>query len=310
VFILEHNFSRFGTNLYHHPQPIWFYVPVVLIGLLPWAVFVIAALGETIRAWWAEKASAYQPKDAFNLFLAIWFVLPVVFFSLSQSKLPGYILPALPAGTLLLAEYVRRRSQDNQKSSSILILLHSVMAALLPPLALLLQYIVIQHRIPLNLVSVFALTLTIALSLAIGVTLRSHPGLRLLRFVTPVSVFLAIFVVMRFHVHFLDERFSTRPLSETISHVDNGSLPTAVLKVSREIEYGLHFYRNQSIARYESGEIPAGEHILIAPHALTSEEIKQKLPGRRVSYLGTDQPQHLDYFWISQPGMTMDHMKM
>jgi len=115
---------------------------------------------------------------------------------------------------------------------------------------------------------------------------------------------------MRFHVHFLDDRFSTRPLSATISRIDNGSLPTSVFKVSREIEYGLHFYRNQPVARYESGETPTGEHILIAPHMLTSEEIKQKLPGRRVSYLGTDQPQHLDYFWISAPGMTMDHMKM
>ena len=88
VFILEHNFSRFGTNRYHHPQPIWFYVPVVIVALLPWIVFAVAALGETLRAWWKQKGTAHRPQDLFNLFLAIWFVLPILFFSLSQSKSP------------------------------------------------------------------------------------------------------------------------------------------------------------------------------------------------------------------------------
>ena len=310
VFILEHNFSRFGTNRYHHPQPIWFYVPVVIIALLPWATFAIAALRETIRSWWAGRRLVRQPEDAFNFFLTIWFVLPVAFFSLSQSKLPGYILPAIPAGALLLAEYMCRRSQNDEKSSPILVVLHSVIAALLPPLALVLQSIVVWHRIIFNLAGVLAIAMTIVLSLAIGLTLRSRPGLRLLRFVTLVPVILAIAAVLRLDGRFLDERFSARPLSDSVSHIDNGSLPTAVFKVTREIEYGLHFYRNQPIARYESGEIPAGEHILVAPHMLATEEINQKLPGRRVSYLGSDQPQHLDYFWVSAPGMTMDHMKM
>ena len=49
--------------------------------------------------------------------------------------------------------------------------------------------------------------------------------------------------------------------------MDNQSLPLAVLRLSREIEYGLHFYRNQTIARYEAGEVPSGEHLLVAPAA-------------------------------------------
>jgi len=310
VFILEHNFSRFGTNRYHHPQPIWFYVPVAIIALLPWAVFAIAGLGEAIRVWWAGRRSLLGSENAFSFFLAIWFALPIAFFSLSQSKLPGYILPAIPAGTLLLVEYVRHRNRSEGKSSRIMVILHSIMAALLPPLALVLPSIVIWHRMILNLAGVLAVAVTIVLSLAIGLTLRSRPSLRLFRFVTLVPVILAIAATLRLDGHFLDERFSARLLSDSISLIDNTSLPTAVFKVPREIEYGLHFYRNQPVARYESGEIPAGEHILVASHTLTSEEIKQKLPGRRVSYLGSDQPQHLDYFWISSPGMTMDHMKM
>jgi 4-amino-4-deoxy-L-arabinose transferase-like glycosyltransferase len=306
VFILEHNFSRFGTNRYHHPQPVWFYLPIVTIALLPWAVFASAALFEAVRTWWVKK----QTQDVFNIFLAIWFLLPLLFFSISKSKLPGYILPAVPAGTLLLAEYVHRRGQSNENPDALLIVLHSLAAAFLLLPALLLQILVVQHRLTWGLSTLLAIALTAVLALAIGATLHLRPGLRLLRFVTLVPVVLAIAAVLRLDTHFLNGRFSTRLLSDSVTRIDNRSLPIAVYQVSREIEYGLHFYRNQRIARYESGEIPSEEHILIAPHSIALERINEKLPGRRVSYLGSDQPQGLDYFWISAPGMSMGQMKM
>jgi len=308
VFILEHNFSRFGTNRYHHPQPVWFYLPVVIIALLPWAVFAFTALVANLRAWWADKNATRQPDNAFSIFLMIWFVLPLLFFSLSQSKLPGYILPAIPAGTLLLTEYVGRRAQSVGNNSVLAIILHSLTAASLLPAALLLQFIALQHHLSWNRAMVLALVLAVILSLAIGVTLRLRPGLRLLRFVTLAPVILAIAAVLRLNANFIDERYSARPLSDAISHIDNRSLPTAIYQVSRETEYGLHFYRNQRIARYESGEIPGGEHILVAPHSITISQINDKLPGRRVSYLGGDSLQALDYFWVSPPGMSMEHM--
>ena len=58
VFILEHNLARFGKDLYHHTQPFWYYLPVALLGLVPWTMFVSAALVETVRAWWTEKKKA------------------------------------------------------------------------------------------------------------------------------------------------------------------------------------------------------------------------------------------------------------
>ena len=115
VFILEHNLARFGTNLYHHPEPFWYFIPVTLIGLIPWTVCVVASAAESVRVWWTERQQMLASEDALNVFLMIWLVVPVVFFSLSKSKLPGYIVPALPAGTLLLAEYLRRRSISERK---------------------------------------------------------------------------------------------------------------------------------------------------------------------------------------------------
>ncbi|HEV2714070.1 MAG TPA: glycosyltransferase family 39 protein, partial [Terriglobales bacterium] len=55
VFILEHNLARFGTNLFHHAEPVWYFVPVLLLGLLPWTMFVVAAAMEAVRAWWEQR---------------------------------------------------------------------------------------------------------------------------------------------------------------------------------------------------------------------------------------------------------------
>src|ERR1700720_828555 len=42
-FILEHNLARFSSDLYHHRQPFWYYIPVTAIAFVPWTVFVVAA---------------------------------------------------------------------------------------------------------------------------------------------------------------------------------------------------------------------------------------------------------------------------
>ena len=97
VFILEHNLARFGKDLYHHTQPFWYYLPVVLLGLVPWTMFVIAAAVETIRAWWKEKRELFQSEDALPAFLVIWLVVPVVFFSFSVIEVAGLHF-AGPAG--------------------------------------------------------------------------------------------------------------------------------------------------------------------------------------------------------------------
>ena len=63
VFFLQHNLERFSTNLYHHPQPFWFYLPVALLALVPWTVFVVAALVDAIRDWRFSVAAAAGQED-------------------------------------------------------------------------------------------------------------------------------------------------------------------------------------------------------------------------------------------------------
>jgi len=97
IFIIEHNFKRYLTPEFQHIQPFWYYVPVVLVAFLPWtAVLLWATFTGGRRLFTPQKISA------FPLFLFSWASFCLLFFSMSRSKLPGYVLPAFPAIALLL----------------------------------------------------------------------------------------------------------------------------------------------------------------------------------------------------------------
>jgi 4-amino-4-deoxy-L-arabinose transferase-like glycosyltransferase len=296
VFILEHNLARFGTNLYHHPEPFWYYLPVALLGVIPWTVFMVLALAGIVRGWWKERRGFLQGEGAFAAFLAIWFIAPITFFSISQSKLPGYILPAIPAGVLLVIEYFRRRSG---KPENILpVALHCVIAASLVIPALMIQYILLQHRLPWNTATMFSCLLALILAIGMIFTLRNHYGLRMLRFVSLVTVILSVTALLKIGAPALDNTLSARPVSQRLRQLQSRPLPVALFLASRETEYGLHFYQNQPLGRYELNQVPSGEHLVVAPPGCL-KGISKRVPGRRVSYMGSFSPQHLDFFWVS-----------
>src|SRR5207248_50506 len=66
---------------------------------------------------------------ALSPFLLVWGAVPIIFFSISRSKLPGYILPAIPAWTLLLAYYIARRAAEEPKPRPWRVLAHAAVAA-------------------------------------------------------------------------------------------------------------------------------------------------------------------------------------
>lgn len=98
VFLIDHNLNRFLTPVFQHQQPFWFFGPILVLGLVPWSAFLLPGLR---RAWllWRTGELAGSP----SLYVGCWALCPILFFSLSSSKLPGYILPAIPAAALLLA---------------------------------------------------------------------------------------------------------------------------------------------------------------------------------------------------------------
>ncbi len=58
VFFLQHNLARFGSNLYRHSQPFWYYIPVALVATLPWTVWLIHGLADAVAALRAQPSPA------------------------------------------------------------------------------------------------------------------------------------------------------------------------------------------------------------------------------------------------------------
>jgi len=305
-FILEHNLARFSSDLYHHRQPFWYYLPITALAFVPWTVFVVAACVASVRIWWAERRSVVAEPDLewqFSVFAGCWLLVPVAFFSISQSKLPGYILPAIPAGAVLLADYLRRKLADDVNVSKGLAVLHALVAAMPIVPSVLIAYLITEHRLPAGRPMLIALGIAFALGAAIALTLVSRLRLRMLRFVTLIPVVLSVAAVLKLGTASIDQTLSARPLAIEIASVETHQLPLAVYGVPREVEFGLTFYRNQPAERYEAGSIPAEEHLLVAPSTWRGNVAKQTT-GRRVLLLGHYAPQNVDYYWVAAAGAT------
>ncbi len=103
-FLWHHHFERF-MNPWHHSEPAWFFVPVGLVGMLPWSILWVF---DPIHM---RSVMADLRRDPRLAYLACCAVVPFVLFSLSSSKLIPYVLPALPPLAILLALVYTRALQ-------------------------------------------------------------------------------------------------------------------------------------------------------------------------------------------------------
>ncbi len=105
-FVYEH-FERFLTSAASRPGPIWYFVPIVLLGLFPWMGFLWSATREALAGGWARRK---ENADAW--FLITWAAFVFFFFSISKSKLAPYILPIFPALAVLIGAWIARREAE------------------------------------------------------------------------------------------------------------------------------------------------------------------------------------------------------
>jgi 4-amino-4-deoxy-L-arabinose transferase-like glycosyltransferase len=101
VFLIEHNVKRFLTPEFQHIQPFWFYAEMILIAFLPWTASLLWALIAGVG-----RCLQIRRMSASMCFVLYWAGFCTLFFTISRSKLPGYILPAIPAIGLILARSV------------------------------------------------------------------------------------------------------------------------------------------------------------------------------------------------------------
>jgi 4-amino-4-deoxy-L-arabinose transferase-like glycosyltransferase len=99
-FFIHEHFERFLTKVHGRYQPMWYFIPVLLGGILPWLVSLLAMLTRAP----AQDAMHFQPRR----FLLVWVVVVFAFFSKSDSKLVSYILPLFPALAALIGWHLAR----------------------------------------------------------------------------------------------------------------------------------------------------------------------------------------------------------
>jgi 4-amino-4-deoxy-L-arabinose transferase-like glycosyltransferase len=118
-FFIGHHFQRYLSNKYRHPQPFYFFPLVAVVGSFPWSFYLLWSVARTLVCAWRGRTEVGQtkvcPTDRLNLFLLLWIAAPIVFFSFSWSKLPGYILPIFPAVALVVGKELERWWSDESR---------------------------------------------------------------------------------------------------------------------------------------------------------------------------------------------------
>ncbi len=256
-FLFQQNLERFASDRYQHHQRPWFYLAVVILALMPWTVVALRALGDAIGIAYAEWRTRYNRNrylghsragDAFPEFLVLWALFPVLFFSLSGSKLPGYILPAIPPLTILTGDYLYRARNAGLRLR--ILVGHGILTGIFAFVLLLApQYMIYQKIVPpaRTIWTVAAIAAALATTI---IALTRRFGLRYLRSLTIVPVVCLLFFLLHSHGALLDENYSARPMAAEIARRAPDVPLLVTHRIRRDTDYGLCFYRKQPLRHY------------------------------------------------------------
>jgi 4-amino-4-deoxy-L-arabinose transferase-like glycosyltransferase len=234
-FFIQHHFTRYLSNKYHHPEPFYFYGPVLVAFSIPWVMFMLAALIGARRWKWRGTTAS----DRLRVFGLVWILVPIAFFSLSGSKLTAYILPVLPAVALLVGDRVTQFLREQRGD----ILLRLTGAFLIALAGFGGWYLVRAFSGPTQLVVIAALPFAI-----VGITALVRPQLRRpLLVLTAVAMFVSGAILLKFAGPTLARPESTRDLLIAASARGYGSTPVVQLHtLERTAEF------------YAAGRMPYG----------------------------------------------------
>ena len=257
VFILDHNLQRFATDTYGHDRPFYFFVPVLPLMMFPWTFLLIPALRRRFR------------KN--EQLILMWALVPFVFFSLSGSKLPAYILPMAPPIALLCA---RELCSETSRLFKLAVVLQALLVvAVGVTFGFFGEAINVDFAIaPIALVSA-ALVLAGAL-VAIGMLLPPA----VLGGFNVVTIGILVFAITNAFYPRADTLETMRPWTGKLERFVSESQEVILYKPDRWMEYGLQFYRDnriqKALSEQELAELtdPGGARLLcIAEDRLLDE---------------------------------------
>ena len=102
-FFIFQQFTRFIGHQFNNPGPWWFYLPIIVLGMFPWTIFLLTTFKQRLSGLWKQRQD-----HASELFLITWIIGIAVFFSIPTSKIISYILPIFPALAIITGRYLSR----------------------------------------------------------------------------------------------------------------------------------------------------------------------------------------------------------
>jgi 4-amino-4-deoxy-L-arabinose transferase-like glycosyltransferase len=245
IFIWQHNFERYTTPVFEHRQPVWFYGYMLLLAVLPWIVFLFGAL---FRG--AVRLKQRVAIESMDLFFASWTLFPILFFSFSESKLPGYILPAIPPLFLLLSQWVSRAMVV--KSKDVLRALGCTGALLL--LTAILFAVDLLGRLLRGFPAGYLSAAVIVFLFGIAILLfamKSRPRQAFL--LVAALAISAVEIANSNLLPRLDGRISARQLAASLLKLDPTGRNIATYHLPRSWQYGMNFYMNRELPEWTPG---------------------------------------------------------
>jgi len=194
-FIHEH-FQRFLTDEAKRVQPWWFFMAITIAGLLPWTFLAIipakAGIQSIKKLGFRQKLNSGE--NANVLFLSLWIILPLIFFSASHSKLAPYIFPIFPPLAILLGRYLAECWEGRAGLRALRI--NSLVVAAIFTILILIYYFVPLPISPEDKLD-FATGLNFSMLLPIILALAGLVGVALIgRTAPPLIIALALFAVV------------------------------------------------------------------------------------------------------------------
>lgn len=251
-FVREH-FLRYTTKIHGRYEPWWWFIPILLVGFIPWAGFLPKALAKAMP----RTLKNMQPLDEDKLFLLLWFLVIFVFFSLSDSKLIPYIVPVFPPLALLSSHHIMYSSfQEKGRKNKLPGLFINIGAALLFGLALIAYPFFDEHYGPAVLLP-YSLPPAIALIgygiFSIFSYLRGSKKALLAGMVAFAFLFTAAFKpIFGFYGQIMSSKHLATVLEKVLS-------PTDLVAQYRTYDHSLSFYLKRRIALVDYlGELEYG----------------------------------------------------
>lgn len=252
-FFMQHHFARYLSNKYRHPAPFYFYLLCLVPLTLPWTVLLIEGLWNA-RLWNRRGAEA---TDKLRVFAMAWLLLPLAFFSFSGSKLPGHILPVLPAAALIAGERLARfiaKGQSGRRAMRATGALLALMAIVGAIVAVRSGYLSLAEAAMIGAPLIIAGTINLFF-----IRMKTMAALSVI-----CAILLSPFIVMNSRLVKLTNPESVRDLMELANQRGYGSAPVYGLG---EIDRSAEFYAAGRISYGTDGEPVVFEN---APQALAA----------------------------------------